>query len=179
MTGMYPEKVQLIDPTEGMREAYLDFLQDFEYSGEKEIHGMGGNAKEDFEAFVRELREKAMGIDLADGLVAASTYWLVSGDRVIGTCNLRHRLTEALLDFGGHVGYSVRPSERRKGYATLMLKLVLEKARQLGIRRALITCDRDNIASGRVIQNNGGVLGSESHSPQSGRIARRYWIELQ
>ena len=87
-------------------------------------------------------------------------------------------VAEALRDFGGHVGYGVRPSERGKGYATRMLVMALDKARQLGLKRVLITCDKDNLASARVIQKNGGVLGSESYSPQGGRVTQRYWIDL-
>ena len=89
---------------------------------------------------------------------------------------LRPRLTEKLEDRGGHIGFAVRPSERGKGYATLMLKLVLEKAKQLGLRRVLVTCDKDNLASARVIQKNGGQLNTESISKQFGKMTQRYWI---
>ena len=98
---------------------------------------------------------------------------------VMGECTSGTLYPEAYLrDFGGHIGYGVRPSERRKGYATLMLRLVLDKARAMGIERVLITCDKDNLASARVIQKNGGVLDSESYSEQAKRVTQRYWIEL-
>ena len=103
---------------------------------------------------------------------------LVRGRRIVGACSLRHELTDALRDFGGHVGYGVRPSERGKGYASLMLKLVLREARRRGIRRVLLTCDSDNAASRRVIEKAGGVLDSQSFSDRAGRMTRRYWIEV-
>jgi predicted acetyltransferase len=162
---MTKDQVRLIEPTVNLREAYLDFVEDFRAAGEGEIHGTGGWGEGDFGAFVAKLRTEAEGRGLPEGYVPASTYWLVCGGRVIGTCNLRHRLTEALRDFGGHIGYSVRPSERRKGYGTRMLKLALEEARLLGVRRALVTCAADNIASARVIENNGGVLDSRATHP--------------
>ena len=174
---MADDEIMLIEPTEALREAYVDFLEDFRAAGEHPPREEQ-QAEKDFPAYVRRLKDQAQGIALPAGWVPASTYWLVRGGRVIGTCGLRHRLTEALRDFGGHVGYGVRPSERGKGYATRMLAMALDKARQLGLKRVLITCDKDNLASARVIQKNGGVLGSESYSPQGGRVTQRYWIDL-
>jgi len=175
---MAEDEITLIEPTETLREAYLGFAEEFRAAGEDEIQGTGGMDVENFAESIQRLRSCAEGITLSEDGVPASTYWLVRGDRVLGTCNLRHRLNESLRDHGGHVGYSVRPSERRKGYGVLMLKLVLEKARRLGIRRALLTCGKENVASARVIRKNGGVLDSESHSPRAGLVMQRFWIEL-
>lgn len=175
---MDEESAALVEPSEALREAYIQFLDDFRSAGEEEISGTGEQARKDFAGFVRRLRDHARGVGLAEGWVPSTTYWLVRGGRVLGACGLRHRLTQALLDYGGHVGYSVRPSERNRGHATLMLRLVLAKARQLGIRRVRVTCHRDNVASARVIRKNGGVLDSESYSAQAGRVTQRYWIDL-
>ena len=110
-------------------------------------------------------------------LVPSHTYFLFNGpDRIIGAINIRHYLNENLLKHGGHIGYGVRPSERKKGYATLMLKMALPIAKELGIEKALITCDKNNIASANVIKNNGGVL--ENEIMINGKITQRYWIEL-
>ena len=108
----------------------------------------------------------------------ASTYWLVRDGRVLAVSNLRHDLNDFLRHEGGHIGYSVRPSERGKGYATLMVKLVLKKAKQLGLERVLITCDKDNVASAKVIQKNGGTLECETMSKRRGKMKQLYWIEL-
>lgn len=90
--------------------------------------------------------------------------------------NIRHRLNEYLLQFGGNIGYSVRPSQRRKSYATEMLALALEECRKLGLNRALVTCDKTNIGSAKTIQKNGGVL--ENEVLEGDRITQRYWIAL-
>ncbi len=175
---MTKEPIRLIEPTEELRDVYMDFLADFDRAGETQIDGAGGDAENNFAAFVQQQKDYAKGINLPDGWVPASTFWVVRKNEILGVCNIRHRLIEKLRDFGGHIGYSIRPSQRNKGYGTLMLKLALEKAREVGIDGVLITCDKDNIASQRVILKNGGVLDSESYSDQAGRITQRYWIEL-
>ncbi len=172
-------KTKLIEPTEVLWETYLDLIDDYRQAGGNAFHYADEPTKDNFGEFVNKLRDYVHGVSLPDDWVPASTYWLVRDGRVLGTCNLRHKLTEALRDVGGHVGYSIRPSERNKGYATLMLKYALEKARQMGLRRVLVTCDKTNIASQRVIQKNGGVLESESFSKQADRVTQRYWIELE
>lgn len=85
--------------------------------------------------------------------------------------DIRHRLNDYLLNFGGHIGYSVRKSERQKGYTTEMLALALIECMKLNIKRVLITCDKDNIASAKTIINNGGIL-------EGSGITQRYWINL-
>ena len=95
---------------------------------------------------------------LRKGWVHCTYFWMVEGDELIGYVAIRHRLSPWLLDQGGHVGYGVRPSRRREGHATRALGLALVEARALGIERALVTCDHDNVASRRTIERNGGVL---------------------
>jgi predicted acetyltransferase len=96
---------------------------------------------------------------------------------VLGTARLRHRLNESLRNAGGHIGYDIRPSERRKGYGNAILAMVLPRARELGLRRVLLTCAADNVASARIIERNGGVLESRGRLPD-GRELLRYWIDL-
>lgn len=175
---MCADDTVLVDPRENLREAYVDYMADVRAAEPTDGAFTHGEVGSDFAAFVRKLEDEAKGIGLPDGYVPQSTYWLVRGGRILGTSHLRHRLTEALRDFGGHIGYAVRPSERRKGYGTRLLALTLDKARALGLDRVLVTCDRDNIASARVIQHSGGRLDSESPSPHTGTMKQRYWIDL-
>jgi len=107
--------------------------------------------------------------------VPASTYFVFVNGKIVGNIQIRHSLNESLLQNGGHIGYGVRPSERRKGYATKTLALALEKCRALGIDKVLVTCNKDNIASAKTILKNGGVLENE-FTEENGNIVQRYWI---
>lgn len=89
---------------------------------------------------------------------------------------IRHELNDYLLQYGGHIGYGVRSSQRRKGYASQMLSLALPIAKELGINKAPITCDKNNIGSAKTIMNNGGIL--ENEVGNENEITQRYWIEL-
>jgi len=176
---MTDDTIRLIEPTETLRDGFLESIDEFRDAGEMEQPpGSCWKDTDDFATYMKRVRDYAQGANLPDGWVPDSAYWLVAGERILGACDIRHRLTEALLDFGGHIGYCVRPSERRKGYGTRMLTLALQKVRQLGIDRVRITCDKDNVASARVIRGNGGVLDSESFSKAAGRVTQRYWIDL-
>ncbi len=113
---------------------------------------------------------------VAPGMVPATMRWLVVGDRVVGRVSIRHRLNEALLLWGGHIGYAIHPEERRKGYGTAALRLALVETRRIGLRRVLVTCDVDNIGSRRIIERNGGVLENEVVVPHLPKPKLRYWI---
>ena len=112
----------------------------------------------DFAEYLESLERMAAGIGLKEGLVPQTTYWLRLGTRPVGIGHLRHRLTDALLERSGHIGFCIRPSERGKGYGTALLRLILEKAREMDIPRALLTCNADNLGSRRIIERNGGTL---------------------
>ena len=116
--------------------------------------------------------------NLKPNRVGADYYWLVDDERdyFIGEITIRHRLTDELFLRGGHIGYVIRSEEWGKGYGTLMLKLALEKARELGLEKVLITCNDDNLASARVMEKNGCIL--ENTLEVNGRPVRRYWRSL-
>lgn len=175
---MDAEHIELIEPREDLRDALLDYLEEFRAAGEPFRQQDLDCAREDFEGYLRERREWSRGVNVPPDLVPETHYWLVRGGRILGTIRLRHRLNERLEIEGGHIGYKVRPSERRKGFAKGMLAMVLPKARAMGLARVLVTCDKDNVASARVIRANGGELHSEVVSPDSGKPVQRYWIEL-
>ncbi|WP_274915724.1 GNAT family N-acetyltransferase [Streptomyces sp. WZ-12] len=125
---------------------------------------------EGFAAYVREVGGVALD-ERADGAVPLSTLWWVDGDTFLGRITVRHRLTPSLRDLGGHIGYAVRPTARRRGHATAMLRAVLPYAhRELGLDPVLVTCDDTNAGSRRVIEACGGVF-------EDRRAERlRYWI---
>ncbi len=131
-----------------------------------------------FFAFVEKFFGETKGKFLPEGYVANTTFWLVEGDNYIGSVNIRHTLTPHLLEVGGHIGYTIRPSERGKGYGNMILELALPKAKELGIMDVLVTCKEDNIASAKVIEKNGGVL-EDTRTHTDGITRRRYWIHLE
>ena len=172
------EPVRLVEPCESGRDEFIAYCREFRDAGEHVAHGQLADAEADFAGLLRRWARQARGEGLAEGLVPQSVYWLMRGSRIVGTVRLRHRLNEATSQEGGHIGYEIRPSERRKGYATRMLALALERARQRGLGRVLVTCQKDNVPSSRVIEKNGGVLENEIISPRTGKPALRYWIDL-
>ena len=124
-----------------------------------------------FAGFTEALRAAALEeAPRPEGWVPCTTWWWVEGSEYLGRIALRHRLTEHLREIGGHVGYDVRPTARRHGHATAMLKAIRPHAAALGIDPALVTCDVDNVGSRRVIEAAGGVLEDE----RSGKL--RYWV---
>jgi predicted acetyltransferase len=177
---MQPENVKLIEPRETLLDALAGFLA--EYGDDfRNVDGLGWAPDVPLEQMVERFHENARGINLPDGFVPSSVYWLVRGETtILGMLCLRHGLNERLRQHGGHIGYSVRPSERGKGYATRMLALALDKARQRGLERVLLTCNKTNRASARVIEKNGGVLEGERPIMLRGepRMSCYYWIEL-
>ena len=106
-----------------------------------------------------------------------TTTFLVEEGELLGVVNLRHRLTNALLEYGGHVGYSVRPSARGRGCATRLLQGAVRQAQAMGIDRVLVTCAPSNTASLRVIDKCGGVFEDERRAWDDGEKVRRYWID--
>ena len=117
--------------------------------------------------------------DLPEGAVHNDLYWVVDDGEVVGFLSFRHELNEWLREAGGHIGYSVRESRRRQGHAWAALRLGLERAREIGLERVLVTCDDDNVGSYRTIEGAGGVLQDVSDQSARGHaMLRRYWIAL-
>jgi len=133
------------------------------------------NDYHDFDYYLDNLEIK----EESDRRVPDSTFFCLDIDRniFVGAINIRHYLNENLLFTGGHIGDGVRPSERRKGYATAIIHLGLEECKKLGLTKVLITCDKDNIGSAKSIINNGGVL--ENEVIDDGVVEQRYWISIK
>lgn len=104
------------------------------------------------------------------GFVPCTERWMVDGGEYVGRISLRHELTELLLTWGGHIGYAVRPSARRRGHATRALAAMLPECARLGIDPVLVTCDVDNVGSRLTIERNGGVY----EDIREGKL--RYWL---
>jgi len=138
-----------------------------------------GRGECDLRTFLRECSDAEAGRNLPADRVPQSTYWLVNDrGRVVGIVRVRHRLNARLQQYGGHIGYYVRPSARGHGYGKLALRLALEKLRQRGVRRALLTVNPSNTHSSRVVLANGGVRDGQGTDSVSGEVVDRFWIDL-
>ena len=131
------------------------------------------------EIWFEELKKRSCEDTVPKGLVPSSTYLAVreKDNYIVGMIDIRHYLNEYLTQAGGHIGYGVRKTERNKGYAKQMLKLALEKCKELKIKKVLITCDEDNIASEKVILSTNAKL--EDIRNVDGENKKRFWIDLQ
>ena len=152
------------------------FVNEFAASGEDQIPAFLPDPEWSFEETVAGFAKQSRGEGLPEGWVPGTTRFLVHEGRIIGLFNLRHRLTEFLHRFGGHVGYSVRPSERRNGYGTILLEAAKDLARDMKIERLLVTCDPQNVASVGVIKKCGGVFEDRFYYEPLEHDVCRYWI---
>lgn len=132
----------------------------------------------DFSEYVRSVNGWSKGVGLPRDFVPNTYMVAVIDDEIVGRISIRHRLNAFLARVGGHIGYGVVPSHRRRGLGTLIMSKGLEIARGLGIQRALLTCDEDNEASIRIIEQKGGVFERVEHPPEPSQPTRRYWIDL-
>jgi predicted acetyltransferase len=173
-------ELKLVVPSKEYDQKAFDYIKEFkEYNSE--INGTGGLDRYDnYEEWLAKLQRDLDINNIPEGKVPANTYFCIrlSDNRVVGMINIRHKLNDFLLNEAGHIGYSIRPTERKKGYGTLMLKLGLEKSRELKLDKVLITCDKVNIGSAKVIQNNNGILENEVYSEVFAEVIQRYWITL-
>lgn len=161
------------------REAMADFVAEGR-GGREDDSALGRNLTEfggqwhtaaGMERFLAELRAQGdPTVAPPQGWVHTSTYWWAEGEQYLGSIRIRHALTPALLVHGGHIGYDIAPRARLQGHGTAMLRAALPVAAGLGIDRALLTCDVDNIGSRKVIEANGGVLEDE----RNGML--RFWV---
>ena len=156
------------------KETILEMMSEFEKSQSAHDGGFWDAENFDYEKWLETNHNKEMGINLPENRVP-SIQFVLFGDsgRALGFLNLRLRLNEGLLNHAGHIGYSIRPSERGKGYAKESLQQGLQVAKEKNIKRALVTCSTENPASRAVILANGGELEDVRNGTE------RYWIELE
>jgi len=172
---------ELIAPTTRLHASWLEARDEWGRGTHQDGSGLHEtdevDTAEGFTAWVQRLhREADTSIPPEGGRVHSSYFWIVEDDAYLGAIALRHTLNDFLLEAGGHIGYGVRPSARRRGRATWALARVLLEAKALGLHEVLVTCDDTNTGSQRVIEGNGGVL-EDIRDTSLGRT-RRYWISV-
>ncbi|EYB66835.1 N-acetyltransferase GCN5 [Deinococcus phoenicis] len=172
----------LVPPSEQYKASFLDAVREAQATGSGLGDTLTWNVEEaeaDFGPLLAALCRFEPPAELPAGYVHAEYRWLVEGDTYLGRVSLRHTLNDRLREFGGHIGYEIRPGARGQGHGKRILALALDRARELGLPRVLVTCDVDNLASRGVIEANGGGLEGEFEVPQyHDKPIRRYWITL-
>jgi predicted acetyltransferase len=164
---------KLITPSTHVHRSWLEALAEPEYdprwAEDLDLARLADPAA--FENYVEAQRAQAdEDAPRPRGWVPATYLWYVEGSEFLGRLSIRHRLSPWLRDYGGHIGYDVRPSARRRGHATAMLREALPWCVELGIDPVLVTCDVDNVASRKVIENGGGKFEDQ----RDGKL--RYWV---
>lgn len=173
--------MKFVFPTIEYKEKAIDYINEF-YEYQSEINGSGSLDRYLKEATYEEWLQKLIAsIDIANiapGKVPRITYFYVreEDDRIVGMINIRLATNELVREEVGHIGYSIRPTERRKHYGTQMLKGALEFCKPLRLNQVVLSCDKSNPASAGVIKNCGGVLEAEFYSEMFDEVIQRYVI---
>jgi len=166
--------MKLISPSIEYEQSYLEAINEFEPQ-ERVVTPSRPLDGEPFEEFVKYKISQSNGLNLPAGYVPSAELWLIDNGEFIGQANIRHKLNDWLLEIGGHIGYWIRPSKRKKGYGREILKLALVEARKIGLKDVLVTCDVDNIGSRKVIEASGGKLENIVPNGQN-PLKMRYWL---
>lgn len=183
------EKIRIVLPDLKYKDSYLSAVKEYKALKSKRIEDRSYDllpeemSDEDFnEKVLLPLHEAREGINLPKGYVPSTDFWIIDSEGYAGRVSLRHGLTPSLLKHGGHIGYGVVPSKRGRGYAKQALFLVLEKASELGIQEALMTCDEDNEASKKTILNALQVNGGRTDNAvlqENGVTTLRFWVKCR
>ena len=173
------ETIRLVPPTEGNLDQVWDYRQECLDAGSS-MDGCGPMRFDDPKEWLDHVIRYTDPATLPEGKVLATQFLAVreSDGRLMGMIQVRHYFNEYLEKYAGHIGYSVRPCERRRGYAKEMLRLALPYCKGIGLTRVLITCEVSNEGSRRTILSNGGVYESTVHEPEEDIDLERYWIAL-
>ena len=169
--------MKLVVPSVKLESEFLVFFEDF---AAKDIGNIESYllCQNDFSSYIQSLTDESNGINLPEGYVPCSHFWLIDDNQsILGVVRIRHNINNDFLTLeAGHIGYDIAPSFRRNGYGTEMLKLALIKAKELGLNQVLLTADEDNIASRKIIESNSGKLENIVMGKVFPNPLARYWI---
>ena len=174
------DEIELVLPSKDLEMAALEYKKEHFGNQEYELHGSSLFDKTDsYDNWLDQLKNNSNEKTVNPDWVASTTFFAIRkrDSNIVGMVDIRHTLNEFLRTYGGHIGYGVRPSERNKGYATQILKIVLKYCKQLALQRVMLACYKDNEASRKTIIHCGGVLEKE-FIYIDGKTVQRFWIDL-
>ena len=174
------EELILVIPDETYISQIESFRKEFLDSGDS-MDGTSSLRKfEDISQWLEHLKRNENADTCEPGWEPTTQYLCIrkSDGRLVGMVDVRHRLNEYMLNFAGHIGYSIRKSERNQGYAKAQLRLALVKCAQLSLSKVMVACGEDNEASRRTILSAGGVFENAIFDENYSDLTERYWIEL-
>ncbi len=174
----------LEEPSQARKEEALEYLKEhIEYNSD--INGVGGMDKclnkttyEDWLIEIQKRKDKEYAYSI--NRVPQQTFFLIreNDNKLIGTINIRYDLTKEMLEFGGHIGYGIRPTERRKGYNKINLYLGLLKAKEIGLKKVMLDCSVTNLGSEKTIKALGGIFERSGIDPYDNELTNVYWIKV-
>lgn len=144
----------LIEPNKEYKNSFEDYVSAYRKINDNHYFNKYKSALENFPDYLNDIYNYSKGINLYQGEVITSTFWLINKKEVVGVVRVRHQEVE----YAGHIGYDISPDYRNKGYGNEILKLALERTEKLGIKEVVLTCNINNVASIKIIENNNGKL---------------------
>lgn len=148
------ESLFLAEPSKEYEESFINYVLLYKNIKDEHYYSIYKESLENFDEYLNNLLNCSKGINIPQGWVATSTFWLIHNNEVVGVVRVRHEEVEQ----AGHIGCDISPNHRNRGYGTVALKLALERAREIGIMDAIVTCNIDNKASRNIIEKNDGKL---------------------
>ena len=174
------EKLELIQPNKSYEKQAIEYIQEF-YKYNSNINGVGGLYRylDNYDAWLKKLEEDRTR-KMTEEKVPAETYFLVRkrDNKIVGMINIRLQLNEKLKAFGGNIGYSIRPTERRKGYNKINLYLALQICQKHKIKEVMLDCDKDNLGSAKTMQALVGKLTKEYYDENVKCLVQQYVIDV-
>lgn len=169
--------MKLVQPSENLRAAYRAFTKEWADNDERVIPYSASPRDMSFDELLVSWAEEKTDLAYAKNFVPSQLFFLVDDHKIIGAIHLRFELNDHLKQIGGHIGYGIRPSERRKGYVIEMMTRIMTEVKKHEIKKLFLTCDKENLASSRTIEKCGGIL--EAISDFEGKEIRKYWIDVE
>ena len=175
--GEVLNRIRLILPTADHETQIKEYINEHISNGEQELHGGALIEKMPYTKWLKQIKANANEATVNPEWVVSSTFFAMTNEKIIGMIDIRHLLNQMLREYGGHIGFGVRPSERSKGFATEILMEGLKHCNTIGLHEIMLACYKENAASSKTILKCGGVFEKE-FLYADGKIVQVYWIKI-